>query len=541
MKPTRRDLFTLGAGLVAGLPFTPIPWKLLDDVSIWSQNWPWIPTPQRGEPGVVCTHCTLCAAGCGMKVRTVAGRPVSIARVAEHPLCGGALCALALGSHQMAWHPARLKQALSGGQPVALDEALKQVAAKLAPAGTKMAFLDARPGRVASQLYAKFSAGHGGLYLAARRVGQQASQLLARWSGSNEPLGVDLEHARTLVSFGVPVFEGAVAPGRLLALWKQHKLRVIQVEARHSVSAALADEWLAIEPGSESVLAQALAGTIAPKDAVQATGVSVEGIRRAVEMVADGPTIVLGDEPNVIALNAKLANVGKPGGFLARRPLPLAAGASAPKVEWLEEVPDGSLDVLMVEGEAAAAEHLRGKLKAGGTLVVFSAYRAGLALNADIVLPVPAVFETWDEVATAPDATRASFALAAAVGSAPAGVEPAHRLLGRLSGWADNAYDEALNAQVAAIQQSRRGDVFFLGDGTSRPLKEIESAAKLRECLNAGACWVDEAAATALKCTLPDKLPAAGPPGEAAWLESVLPPLASKIYQESTLRKSGEV
>jgi hypothetical protein len=47
MKLTRRDLLWGAAG-TAGLLVTPVPWKLLDDVSIWSQNWPWIPQPARG-------------------------------------------------------------------------------------------------------------------------------------------------------------------------------------------------------------------------------------------------------------------------------------------------------------------------------------------------------------------------------------------------------------------------------------------------------------------------------------------------------------
>lgn len=47
MRPTRRDVIMLGAGVTVGLPFTPVPWKMLDDSAIWTQNWPWIPTPAR--------------------------------------------------------------------------------------------------------------------------------------------------------------------------------------------------------------------------------------------------------------------------------------------------------------------------------------------------------------------------------------------------------------------------------------------------------------------------------------------------------------
>jgi hypothetical protein len=58
MKLSRRDLLIGGAGAMAGLVVTPVPWKLLSDVSIWTQNFPWIPQPAHGP--VVTKHsvCT---------------------------------------------------------------------------------------------------------------------------------------------------------------------------------------------------------------------------------------------------------------------------------------------------------------------------------------------------------------------------------------------------------------------------------------------------------------------------------------------------
>ncbi len=111
MKVTRRDLLVWSAGAAAGLLVTPVPWKLLDDTSIWSQNWPWIPQPARGPVDVKQSSCTLCPHGCGMKVKMAGGWPVGVAGVSSHPVSRGALCPLGFGAHQLNWHPRRLRDA----------------------------------------------------------------------------------------------------------------------------------------------------------------------------------------------------------------------------------------------------------------------------------------------------------------------------------------------------------------------------------------------------------------------------------------------
>ena len=72
MKFSRRDLLIGGAGALAGLVLTPVPWKLLSDVSIWTQNFPWIPQPAHGPVETKYSACTLCDRGCGIRVRMAA-------------------------------------------------------------------------------------------------------------------------------------------------------------------------------------------------------------------------------------------------------------------------------------------------------------------------------------------------------------------------------------------------------------------------------------------------------------------------------------
>ena len=104
MKPLRRDIFKFAGGAVAGALFTPAPWRLITDTALWSENWPGIPRPVRGEIRAKFTNCALCPAGCAVRARCVGDQPVSLAGVR------GGLCPFGLTGHHLPYHPARLRQ-----------------------------------------------------------------------------------------------------------------------------------------------------------------------------------------------------------------------------------------------------------------------------------------------------------------------------------------------------------------------------------------------------------------------------------------------
>ena len=55
----RRSFISLVAGGAAGSLFTPVIWKTLDDISIWTQNWFWTPRLKYGEEGKAPVLCKL--------------------------------------------------------------------------------------------------------------------------------------------------------------------------------------------------------------------------------------------------------------------------------------------------------------------------------------------------------------------------------------------------------------------------------------------------------------------------------------------------
>jgi len=233
---TRRDLFKIVGGSAVGLLFTPAPWRLIADSALWSENWPGIPRPARGEIRTRFTHCGLCPAGCAVRARCVGEQPVSLAGVE------GGLCPFGVAGHHLPYHPARLKQ---GDR-----QAAAAAVAAVSEAHGTVALLDLRPGRTASWTYRRAMAAlpHG-VYLA-----------------PEEPaFAVDLAKAKTVLSLGAPLLDGWGRPSRVFAA--RSGFRLIQAEAVESRTAALADQWLPVRPGAEMALGPAVAA--ARSDALQ--------------------------------------------------------------------------------------------------------------------------------------------------------------------------------------------------------------------------------------------------------------------------------
>src|SRR5574341_281374 len=278
---TRRDLLKLAGGSALGLLFTPVPWKALDDLSIWTQNGPWTPKPLRCDITTKFSVCALCPAGCALRARCVGNQPVNLFGVAEHPLSHGILCPLGFTGHHLAYHPLRAVQPLqlahnNGGVktvPISREAAIAEIAQaiKSTAAHEYVAVLESRPGLTISLCYRQFLAGlPNGLDLQApARECATLETLQALLEKPFGPLGVDLENARTLLSFGAPILDGWGTPGRIMHLRKNQsqleaseRLQIIQIETRQSRTALFADQWLPIKPGTETALALGLAYVI---------------------------------------------------------------------------------------------------------------------------------------------------------------------------------------------------------------------------------------------------------------------------------------
>jgi anaerobic selenocysteine-containing dehydrogenase len=553
MKVSRRDLLIGGAGATTGLLLTPVPWKLLGDVSIWTQNWPWIPQPVRGPVETKQSFCTLCAGGCGIRVRTVAGCPVGISGVRTHPITEGALCPLGFAAHQLNWHPRRLREVRHRGRAASWAEA--QAAFEKARGEGPIAVVDGRSGRAASSVLKAFARKQNGGYHVVLSAESQALEPYADWSGvPATALGYDVENARTIVSFGAPLLDGWGTPGRFTRLWSERaagaadpELRLIQIESSLSRTAARAWQWVLVREGSEAKLAAGVARVLLEEylvtphgpmpqlslaEVAAQTGLTTEAIRDlALKMMENRPGVVIASDgnPAIAALNVLLGAVAAPGGIVRKGK---HVQSQAPS-----EVLIGSPRALLLDSTVpwefapqTDAEVFR-----------FAAWDGG-GSRADWLLPAPGFLEEFTDVPTAPTSAVDTYAVALNLVAPPAEVKSAAQFLLQIDPTLPEV-EKVIHARCEKLLRTRLGTVY--GEHPIAVTK-LNSAQNLEEQLRKGAVWMDGPPPLGgFQCELKewpteDRVSAA-PNWAAAWIPPVFPPLAAKLYQESNLREPPAV
>jgi hypothetical protein len=467
-------------------------------------------------------------------------------------LSHGALCAFGIAGHHLPYHPDRLKSGPVAEATTAVRSALGQLRDT-----QRCAVLDLRPGRTASWTYRRAMAAiRNGVYLA-----------------PPAPLPVNFAAAKTVLSLGAPLFDNWGTPGNVIAA-RDH-FRLIQAEAVESRTAVMADLWLPISPGGEEALALGIANLLLPEKhaekpidglpagftdrvrefpptvAAQHSGLSEQQIGAlARELQSNGPVLVLGanGSPYAAALNLILGAAGRT--LVSRReaPVPDEWKKAAPVAD-LASVPDGSLDVLLIDesvaGEAPAWSAIQPKLANKAVVVTFAWSKDGYGRQSTFTLPTAVYPETVDDIPPAVDSPAAAFRLSPAWIAPPNGVVNPADFVADLAGIAAK---DALQERAAAIRKSDRGSLFVPATATSTPARDVKPD-EFWKLLQAGATWIDDldANAAAPKLTVP-ALPAeafnpafplvvAVTEPDAAALVS---PLLTKIYQESNLRLAPE-
>jgi len=422
-----------------------------------------------------------------------------------------------------------------------VQEAAAAVAAAVARLGANehLAVLDLRPGRTASWTYRRaMASAKNGIYIAAGHPMADAA--------------IDLSKPKTILSLAVPVLAGWGTPGNVIA--QRAGFHLIQAEAVESRTAAMADQWLRIQPGSEEALGKGLLQALngqSPSAAAEATGISEQQIAALWnQLKQNGPALVLGpaDSPATAQLNQALGALGQTVVARSEAPVPLKWSNTAAAPVDLASIEDRSIRVLLID-ESTPAESASGtylpwsllerKLVPDNPLVVTLGWtREGYGRHSQFVLPTGVYPEVADDIPPAVDSVAATFRMSVPLVHAPEGVVKPEEFIARAAGM---EVAGTLRERAEAIHRAGRGTLFTYADGQSSAVKDMK-VDDFWKALQAGGSWMDEAAparppavAAAGQTAIPASVSANDLPLVAMFVDAPSSPLLSKIYQESNL------
>jgi anaerobic selenocysteine-containing dehydrogenase len=387
MKVNRRDFLKMGGGAGVAVALGGGFWK-----------WPQVPVPEKlNAPGTekwIPTVCGQCMGGCGVLVRMINGWAVNIAGNPLHPVNRGTLCPKGIAGLQGLYDPDRihtpLKRAGKRGegrwQPISWEEALSTVAEslkKLRQSGEphRLAVLAGRYRGLMRSLWDRFMEAFGSPNYMDNQFQWEGPTLegLCLTQGVTAAPVYDFENTRYILSFGSDFLESNSSPVQVLSAYGQFRRgrpeqrgRLVQIEPRLSVTAIKADEWIPAPPGTEGLIALAIASLIvkeglynkdfvanhafgfenwregrgkeqigfkefvlseyAPDAISKQTGIPMDTfLRLAREFASNQPSLALGtrDRPfhqmAVSVLNGLVGNIDASGGVLIPRAVPLQA------------------------------------------------------------------------------------------------------------------------------------------------------------------------------------------------------------------------
>ncbi|MFP4110121.1 MAG: menaquinone reductase molybdopterin-binding-like subunit QrcB [Desulfonatronovibrio sp.] len=452
----RRSFITFLVGGAAGTLFTPVPWKITDDLSIWTQNWPWIPELKYGEMYSLKSTCKLCPAGCGLEIVTAAGRPVTAKGDPEHPLSKGGICPLGACSVQLLYSPSRIKGPMKKTGPgrfesVTWDTALDILSQRLSgiKGSDKLAVVSGDENGTINEVLSGFTASMGSSNFY-RMPGdcQSAAQAWKDLLGGTGQVGYDIENSDYVLMLGADLLASWGTVVRNQKTFAQKKGKYVYAGPVQTGSGAVADQWIPMLPGQQESFALGIAyhlinqgadlGSIPGMSAVRrnirnnyspgkvsaATGVSEEKLKKtAMELLkASRPLVVSGSEFDQgsgtlstaagLLVNLLLGNLNKRGGLMALPDSPISVQtaplerqiASRSLVRFMQDLEAGlnTPDVVMVyeanpvyalpQAEKTAQAFEKIPFK-----VSFSTFMDETAQMADLILPSPHYLERLDD------------------------------------------------------------------------------------------------------------------------------------------------
>ena len=327
------------------------------------------------------TSCLNCPARCATTVRVVNGKAVRITGNALSKVSEGEICPRGHIGLQVLYDEERITSPLKRTNPskgrnenpgwtkISWDEALSEVTNRLRDIRNsgkpeRLAIFSGLNSRSSEDLIGRFAAAYGTPNLVTGDALENEAEKVGRWlaDGNYSHIAYDLGKSNYILSFGGSIVESERPLARNLRMWgkirreRPTRAKVVVVDPRYSVTAARSDLWLKINPGTDGVLALAIANVIiidrlyddkfvadqttgfenfrfealkySPETAADITGIDAETIRQiAHEFAQTRPAIAWVGRGaagwphgamtcyNIFCLNALVGSIDVPGGI----------------------------------------------------------------------------------------------------------------------------------------------------------------------------------------------------------------------------------
>ncbi|VAV84249.1 Molybdopterin oxidoreductase, iron-sulfur binding subunit [hydrothermal vent metagenome] len=434
---------------------------------------PYLIPPKDMIPGVPSWYasvCRQCGAGCGILVKVLEGRAKKVEGNPLHPVNKGGLCARGQSGLQALYNPDRITGPLkrtgergSGRyKEISWDEAIKTVADKLKGLGDegdadKLWLISSSERGHLGKLAGEFMAAYGSKNHIEYNLFQNKNLKYAGGVtvGTEDVPFYDIENTKYLLSFGADFASTWLSPVGLSHGYGQMRQgggkaskrgKLVQVEPRMSLTGANADKWVPARPGSEAILALAIAREIVVRGyyhggnisgwktllapyklsaASKATDVAPETISHiARDLAKTTPSLVIGGDSlssyndgisgqvAVNILNHLAGNIGRKGGVVLNPERLLKAGRRAAlknqkMSRFIDAASGGSAKALIIDNTNPVftmpkASKVEQAIRNVPFVASFATFIDESSAMADIILPANTFYEDWGDDFTEP-------------------------------------------------------------------------------------------------------------------------------------------
>ncbi|MFC1986282.1 molybdopterin-dependent oxidoreductase [Chloroflexota bacterium] len=235
----------------------------------------------------IATSCLNCPSRCATQVRVVNGKAVKITGNPLSKVSEGEICPRGHIGLQVLYDPSRVSGPLKRTNPVkgrgiepnwvsiSWSQALNEVSTRLKSLRSesqphKLLLLHGLNTTSDEDMIYRFAGAYGTPNVISGEALDNEAERLGRWlaDGNYSHCAYDFSKTNYILAFGASIVESEKPLARNLRMWgkirreRPNRAKVVVIDPRYSVTAAKADQWLPINPGTDGALAIAIANVI---------------------------------------------------------------------------------------------------------------------------------------------------------------------------------------------------------------------------------------------------------------------------------------